>query len=106
MPRLRPPFPATALAELSDAQGGAVSRGQVTDLGMTDDQIARALLSSWQTSGLPGVYLTFTGPVPYLTRCWAGLLYAGTGAALCLDTAGWIWGLLDEPPDDVHVMGH
>ena len=104
MPRLRPPLPATALAELSDAQGGAVSRRQVTNLGMTDDQIARSLRRDWQPSGLPGVYLTFTGPVAHLSRCWTALLYAGTGAALCLDTAAWIWGLRDEPPDDVHIM--
>ena len=105
MPRLRPPVPTTALTELAGAQGGVVSRRQVMDLGMTEEQIARALKSGgWQDSQLPGVYLAFTGPIPYLSRCWAALLYAGPGAALGMETAAWVWGLRDEPPEDVHVM--
>lgn len=105
MPRLREPVSTTALTDLADAQGGAVSRRQVTDLGMNDEQIRRELaVGGWQHSGLPGVYLTFTGPVPYLTRCWAALLYVGPGAALGLETAAWIWDLRDEPPDAVHVI--
>ena len=105
MPRLRPPVPTTALTELAGAQGGVVSRRQVMDLGMTEEQIARALKAGgWRDSQLPGVYLAFTGPIPYLSRCWAALLYAGPGAALGLETAAWVWGLRDDPPDDVHVM--
>ncbi|MGH8893408.1 MAG: type IV toxin-antitoxin system AbiEi family antitoxin [Actinomycetes bacterium] len=104
MPRLRPRVAESALDELTDSQHGAVSRRQVIDRGMTDDQIARAMNREWQRSGLPGVYFTFTGPVTYLARCWAALLYAGEGAALGLDTAAWIWGVRDDPPEDVHVM--
>jgi len=108
MPRLRTPVEPDVLAELADSQGGAVSRRQLADLGMNDEQIARELAGGrWQRSDLPGVYLTFTGPVPFTTRCWAGVLYAGDGATLCLETAARIWKLDDEPPDeppDVHVM--
>jgi len=72
---------------------------------MTDEQIGRALRGGgWRDSDLPGVYLAFTGPIPYLSRCWAALLYAGPVSALGLETAAWVWGLRDEPPDDVHVM--
>ena len=71
---------------------------------MTDDQVGRALAGRrWQPSGLPGVYLTFTGPRGYLTSCWAALLYAGDGAVLSHDTAEWLWDLRDDPPTLVHV---
>ncbi len=105
MPRLRPPVPTAAFTDLAGAQGGVVSRRQVMDLGMTDEQIRRALKGGgWRQTGFPGVYLAFTGPIPHLSRCWAALLYAGAGAALGMETAAWVWGLRDEPPDDVHVM--
>jgi len=59
------------------------------DLGMTEEQIARALdRGGWQDGQLRGVYLTFTGPIPYLSRCWAAVLYAGPGAALGLENGG------------------
>jgi hypothetical protein len=72
---------------------------------MSPGQIeARLLGRDWQPSALDGVYVMFTGPMDYSTRCWAALLYAGKGATLGLATAAWIWGLVDEPPPLVDVM--
>lgn len=108
MPRLRPPVPTTALTGLAGAQTSREPPDavRVMDLGMTEEQIGRALKGGgWRQSDLPGVYPAFPGPtVPYATRCWAALLYAGPGAALGLETAAWVRGLRDQPPDDVHVM--
>lgn len=93
------------LAGLAETQGGAVTRRQALGLGMTDEQVSRALeRGGWRHSGLRGVYLTSTGPDPYLTRCWAALLYAGPGAVLGLETAAWVWRLRDDPPAQVHVV--
>lgn len=103
MPRLRP-VPTDDLTTLVEAQHGVVGREQLLGMGLTDGQIARALSARWQRTDHDGVYLTRTGPVPYLVRCWAALLHAGDGAALGLATAAWIWGLDDAAPDLVHVM--
>jgi hypothetical protein len=71
---------------------------------MTDKQVRRALVAGdWRPSGFAGSYLTFSGPVPYISRCWAALLYAGLGAALSHETAAWVWALYDDAPPDVHV---
>ena len=90
MPRLRATAPEAAdeLREFAESQAGAVSRAQVLAAGMSPGQIeARLLGHDWQPSGLDGVYITFTGPMDYPTKCWAALLYAGEGATLGLGTA-------------------
>lgn len=104
VPRLRPVGRLTELDVLTTAQQGALSRAQALDHGMTDKQVRRALVcGDWRSSGFPGSYLTFSGPVPYTSRCWAALLYAGAGAVLSHETAAWVWGLRDEVPREVHV---
>lgn len=104
MPLLRPRASESGLAELLCEQAGAASRSQLLELGMTDEQIARNVRArQWHRSGLPGIYLTFTGPLPYLSRCWAALLYAGDGATLALESAAWLWKLRDDAPSGVAV---
>jgi hypothetical protein len=100
-------FPLPGVEALSNRQNGVISRPQLIELGMTDGQIRNQIAASrWQLAEplMEGVYVTHTGPLTCLTRCWAFLLYAGTGAALGLETAEWSWGLRDEPPDKVHIM--
>jgi hypothetical protein len=81
-----------------------VSRTQLRRLGLRDDQVQHLKDEQrWVGCGLPGVYVTATGPLGYETRCWAALLYAGLGAVLSHATAAWWWQLRDDPPDDVHV---
>lgn len=94
-----------ACDEVAADQGGALSRAQVLGLGMTDEQIAHEIDGRrWQRSAHEGVYFVTTGPVSYLSQCWAALLHAGEGSALGMESAAWAWGLLDRPPDVVHVM--
>jgi hypothetical protein len=107
MPTPNRRFPLPGLEALSDRQAGVVSRPQLIELGMTDGQIRNQITAGRWTLVAPvmeGVYLTHTGPLTYLTRCWAFLLYAGSGAVLALETAEWSWGLRDEPPETVHIM--
>lgn len=96
-----------AVRALLSAQAGAVSREQLLRLGVTDSQIRAQLRAErWQplTPGLEGVYVGSNGEVPYLTRCWGFLLYAGPGAVLATGSAAWLWTLHDDPPRDVEVM--
>ncbi len=52
---------------------------------------------------LPGVYVTFTGPLPPASRIWAALLYAGPQAVASHQTAAWLAGLQPELPDVIDV---
>jgi hypothetical protein len=84
MPRVRSPWnPGRVLESLIYPQAGVISRAQTLRLaGRTDEWIhARLIRRQWQQV-LPGVYATFTGPLPWGSRAWAGLLYAGEGAVL------------------------
>jgi hypothetical protein len=88
---------------LAEAQAGVVSRRQLRELGLTDGAIG-ALLDGGRWVGLlPGVYATFTGPVPAGARLWAAVLYAGSPAAIGGSAALWAWGVLATPPEVVSV---
>ena len=71
--------------------------------GLTDGQIEAMLAGRRWQAHLPGVYLTFTGPVPPRTRIWGAVLYAGDGAMACLGTAAWLWGLRNDLPEPVEI---
>jgi len=85
------------------AQAGAVSRDQLRQLRVSGSAIRAHLAARRWQQLFTGVYAVFTGPVPYKTRVWGALLYAGDDAAASHETAAWLAGLLDEPPLIVHV---
>ncbi len=91
------------LAGLADLQAGAVTRAQLLASGMTDSQIVAQLNARrWQRI-YPGVFVTFTGPLPELTRIWCAVLYAGDGAVASYRTAAWLQGIEDALPSVVEV---
>jgi very-short-patch-repair endonuclease len=79
-----------------------LSRGQALASGLTDAAVRAHLRAGRWQRALPGVYATFTGPLPWPARCWAALLYAGHDAVLSHDTAAALHGLAD-PALPVHV---
>jgi hypothetical protein len=85
------------LLDLGHATAGAVHLNDCRAAGMRDDRI-RSLVESgrWQ-SPYPRVFVTFSGPVPLLTRQYPSVLYAGEGAALSQESAGAGYGLCREP---------
>lgn len=91
------------LRALAQGQDGVVSRAQLRDMG-----ISRAVVRShmrgrrWRRVH-PGVYATFTGPLPDPARVWAGLLYAGPDAVASHDTAEWLCGLRPDLPQQIDV---
>ena len=97
------PALSSVLLDLARVQGGAVSRGQAIDHGLTDGQIEGLLVARRWQKHLPGVYLTFTGPVPPRTLVWGALLYAGHDAVASLGTAAWLWGLRSDLPPRIEV---
>jgi hypothetical protein len=82
---------------VASAQGGLVSRQQLLDLGLTRSlALTEVRAGRWQRV-LPGIYATFTGPLPPLSRVWAAVLHAGPGAAVSGHAALWLAGLGTAP---------
>jgi hypothetical protein len=85
-------------------QDGVITRAQLAAVRVTDSSLrARLAGGRWQRL-LPGIYLTHGGPVEYRARVWAAVLYAGSGAAASHRTAAFLSGLVDQEPNDVHVL--
>jgi very-short-patch-repair endonuclease len=84
-------------------QHGVVTRGQALASGVTLGAIRRRLQAGKWRRLYPGVYVTFTGPVPRSALLWAAVLRAGPGAMLSHETAAELAGLLDQATDVVHV---
>jgi hypothetical protein len=100
-------LPATSEAEWAALlldQDGVVSRRQALSLGWTTDQIQRHRRSGRWVRLHPGIYSTFTGPVPWSSTVWAALLHAGPDALASHRTAGRLQGLVDDEPEVVEVL--
>ncbi len=107
LPRSEAAEPLVLAGGLAAAQDGLLTRGQALDVGLSRGAI-RHLLSKgrrWQRV-LPGVYATFTGPLPERQRLRAALLHAGAQAQLTGVTACRVRGARYLPADDgiVHVL--
>jgi len=84
----------------AEAQGGAFTRQQALTAGIPPGTISSRLARGrWQVL-LPGVYAA--GPVDTRGRLHAAALWLPAGTVSHL-AAGWLWGLLDEPPAVVHL---
>jgi hypothetical protein len=91
------------LTQLAAEQAGVVSRDQVRSLRISRTVVRSHLRARrWQRIH-PSVYAVFTGPLPFLSRVWAALLYAGEGATASHETAAWLTALRSEPPHVIDV---
>lgn len=70
---------------------------------MTSDAVRWRLKDGAWRRLHPGVYLTFTGPIPWHTRASAAILRCGPDSALILDSAAFLWGMTLEEPEVVTV---
>lgn len=67
---------------LLSTQCGVADRQQALGVGFSERQLERRVKAGkWQRI-YPGVYATFTGPLPREARLWAALRWAGEGALL------------------------
>ncbi|MEW2478427.1 type IV toxin-antitoxin system AbiEi family antitoxin domain-containing protein [Mycobacterium sp. NPDC049093] len=67
-------------------QSGVISRRQALDAGLQQHDIRRLLRRNEWARVHDGVYVDHTGPLSWLQRAWAAVLYAAP-AALCLESA-------------------
>lgn len=86
------------LAVLARRQHGVVSRSQALDLGLTVKTIRCHLDRGRWRRVHPGVYLVHSGEPSWMARASAAVLWAGTGAALSLRAAAYLWQLTDRQP--------
>ncbi|OMC40749.1 hypothetical protein A5740_23565 [Mycobacterium sp. GA-1841] len=99
-------------------QSGVVSRRQALDAGLQQHDIRRLLRRNEWARVHDGVYIDHTGPLTWLQRAWAAVLYAAP-AALCRESAltdeGAVIhvavsrdrGVLAEPPGvRIHHLAH
>jgi hypothetical protein len=92
-----------AVRELADLQAGVVGRSQLVALGIPRAFVRRELRARrWQRVH-PRTYVTFTGPLPFPTRVWAAICYAGEDAVASHGTAAFLAGLVDDEPDRIDV---
>jgi hypothetical protein len=88
---------------LAARQAGIVARRQLLACGLTSAQARQRIETGHWRVVLPGVYATFTGPLPDVARVWAALLYVGPDACASHGTALWLAAALDRPPAVIQV---
>lgn len=67
-------------------QDGVISRRQALDAGLVEREIRRLLRRNEWARVHSGVYVEHTGPLSWMQRAWAAVLYAAP-AALCFESA-------------------
>lgn len=97
-------LPADVVARIAAPQLGAVTRAQLLEAGADGAWVTRQVEDGrWQRLHR-GVMVTHSGPVPWRTRAWAALLYAGRGACLSHTSAGHLHDFRADPPRLVEVI--
>jgi very-short-patch-repair endonuclease len=89
--------------EVASSQWGVIGFQQLRDCGVSADTADR-----WRAAGRlhpvhRGVYALGHPALPIEGRLVAALLYAGPGALLSHQAAGWWWGILDREPGVIDV---
>ena len=80
-----------------------LTRQQLRDLGVPHAIVrSRFRAGAWQRV-FPGVYVIFSGPLPFVSRVWAAVLYAGPDACASHLTAAFLAGLHDRAPAIVDI---
>jgi len=93
-----------AVAALAATQDGVVGRSQLAGLGVPRSFVRGELRARRWQRPFPRTYVTFTGPLPFRTRVWAALLFAGDEAVASHATAGHLQQLVDQPPARIDVL--
>jgi hypothetical protein len=90
--------------EMLERQSGVISREQALLAGWTADQVRQRQRNAQWHRLHPGVYATFTGPLPWQGRLWAALLHGGHGCAASHLSAGRLQGLVDDDPPTIEIV--
>lgn len=84
-------------------QRGVIARWQATSVGLAPERIDGLLRTGrWQPVGY-GVYATFTGRLTRDAILWAAVLRTGPQSVLSHQTAGGLYGIVDDGGQVIHV---
>jgi very-short-patch-repair endonuclease len=86
---------------LAEAQDGVISAAQLRAGGRSSSAISRARQLGELSALTHGVYLVGGAPLTYRARLWAAVL--ATDGVLSCTSAGRLWGVVDDPEDQIHV---
>lgn len=93
-----------AIERLAARQGGFIARAQLISTGFSAAQARSELTAQRWSTELPGVYLVRAVGLGPTHRVWAGVLYAGRGAAATGRTALWLSsGRRGDPPGILEI---
>ena len=96
-------LPRDVVDAVARPQAGAVSVRQLLDRGADRAWIRRQVdAQRWQRLH-DGIVVTHAGPLPWRTRAWAALLYAGPGAAISHASAAHLHDFRTQPPRVIEV---
>jgi very-short-patch-repair endonuclease len=91
------------VADVATEQKGAISRGQLRDLGLLGGAIDRRAVNGQLHRQFRGVYIVGHEALAPLARESAALLAVGTGAILSHESAAVAWAIIEGYAGDVHV---
>src|SRR5207302_7376385 len=92
-----------AASRVAGKQAGRISRAQLHDLGVSDDQVRRWVEGAYLVPKLPKVFALGHGAPSREADLWAAVLYAGPNAALSHATGAHWLGLIEYPPARIEV---
>ncbi|HEY9292646.1 MAG TPA: type IV toxin-antitoxin system AbiEi family antitoxin domain-containing protein [Microlunatus sp.] len=96
--------PSPELLRLIHQQAAVVTREQATALGLGARSQQRLVdHGHWQRLA-PGVLLTNSAPVGWMSLAWAGVLRGGDSARVAGAAAAYLHKLVDDPPSSVLVL--
>lgn len=91
------------LPALLERQARVASRPQLLAAGLSDQELRTLVTSGRWQRGYPGTYIAHNGPLPYMARLWAALLYAGRDAMASHQTAAYLHRILSAAPAQIHL---
>lgn len=94
------------LLGLAESQAGVVTIEQVRAAGVPLHVIKRLIRDEVWFPISRGVYRIGRFEYGWESRAWAGVLIGGEGAMLGGTAAGYLWDLMDQPPEEIRVKVH
>jgi very-short-patch-repair endonuclease len=92
-----------ACLKLLKRQSGVIARWQASPAGLAPERIDGLLRTGrWQLVGY-GVYADFTGRLPRNAVLWSAVLRTGPQSVLSHQTAGGLYGIVDDAGTRIHV---
>jgi hypothetical protein len=91
------------LIDLARRHGSVITTGDIVRLGGNSDHITRLVRQGVLIRHHPGVFLLAGAQVDHNVKLRLALAAVGAPSAASHQSAAWLQGLLDKPPDEVHV---